>query len=113
MKLLRWLLTSLLLLSLLGAALLAVTLYTQTGLRWTLAALQAGLPVTLEIGAIDGRLAGPLTVTDLDYRDESFALRISRITLDWQPAKLLERELQISVLQLGNVGVVTAAAPQA
>ena len=112
-ELLRWLLASLLLLVLLVAGLLAFTLYTQTGLRWTLAALQAGLPVTLEIGAIDGRLAGPLTVTDLDYRDESLELRISRITLDWQPAKLLERELQISVLQLGNVGVVTAAAPQA
>jgi len=113
MKLLRWLLVSLLLLSLLGAALFALTIYTQTGLRWTLAALQAVLPVTLEVGAIDGRLAGPLTVTDLDYQDDSFQLRISRITIDWQAAKLLERELQISVLQLENVGVVTAAAPQA
>ena len=110
MKLLRWLLASLLLLSLLGAALFAFAIYTQTGLRWTLAALQAVLPVALEVSAIDGRLAGPLTVTDLDYQDESFQLRISRITIDWQPAKLLERELHISLLRLENVGVVTGAA---
>ena len=113
MKPLRWLLASLLLLSLLGVGMLTLAFYTQTGLRWTLAALQAALPVTLEVADIEGRLAGPLTVTGLAYRDDGFELRISRISIDWQPAKLLQRELQISVLQLENVAVVTAAAPQA
>jgi translocation and assembly module TamB len=113
MKIVRRLLASLLLLVLLGAGVVAFLLYTQTGLRWTLAAAQAALPATLEAEALEGRLAGPLTVTNLDYRAGDFRLSIARLVFDWHPGKLLERELRISLLQAERVEVQTAAAPEA
>jgi translocation and assembly module TamB len=109
---LRWLLASLLLV-LLGVGMLALVFYTETGLRWSVAALQTALPDRLEIGAVQGRLAGPLSATDINYRDASFQLSVSRVAIDWQPAKLLDRELHISLLHFDKVAVVTATAPEA
>jgi len=110
MKLLRWLLASLLLLVLLGAGILAFTLYTQTGLRWTLAALESSLSGALHIGEIEGRLTGPLTVTDLRYQAGGVRVNVSGLAIDWQPARLAQHELLISSLQAARVEVVTSPA---
>jgi translocation and assembly module TamB len=111
MRILRWLLLSVLLMALLVAGLLGFTLYTQTGLRWTLAAVEASLPGALTIDGIKGRLAGPLTLTNLRYRDASVEVNASRLVFDWSPGKLLDRELHIALLQAERVDVLTTAAP--
>jgi translocation and assembly module TamB len=110
-RLLRRLLASLLIAVLLGVAMASFAVLTETGLRWTLATLQATLPATVEVGSVEGRLAGPLTVTNLSYRDDAFQLSISRLVLHWRPAELLQRRLQISLLKADVVEVVTAPSP--
>jgi translocation and assembly module TamB len=111
MRILRWLLISVLLMALLVACLLGFTLYTQTGLRWTLAAVESSLPGALTIDEIEGRLAGPLTLANLRYRDASVAVDASRIVFDWNPGKLLDRELEIALLRAERVDVRTTATP--
>jgi len=51
-------------------------------------------------------------VTGLHYRSQGLELRISRVAVDWRPAKLLQRELRISSLQLGTVEAVTRPDPE-
>jgi translocation and assembly module TamB len=113
MKTLRWLLASMLLLVLVVAGLLTFIAHTQTGLRWTLAALETSLPGALNIDEVEGQLAGPLTLTNLRYQDTRVEVNVSRIVLDWKPGKLLDRELQISLLQVETVDVLTALGPDA
>ncbi len=111
MKLLRRLLLLCLAVLLLAAGLLACVLYTETGLRWALAALDGRLPFELEVGDLEGRLAGPLTLTDVHYGDPGVQVGIARLSIDWQPRRLLDSEFRILRLRVEQIAIVTTPAP--
>jgi translocation and assembly module TamB len=88
-----------LLLCLLGAA-LGLLLYHPSGPQWALSLVRSLTPLTLEAGAIEGRLAGPLAVRGLRLEDAGFRLQVDALSLDWRPAALLSGELHLSSLSL-------------
>ncbi|MDR0529632.1 MAG: translocation/assembly module TamB domain-containing protein [Zoogloeaceae bacterium] len=114
-------------LSLLGAifffaALLPWLFLTHSGLRAMLGAVTSVSGGRLEIQGIEGRFQDTFTLTGLrwytaeeagktDAAARSPLIRISRITLDWQPALLLRGRLAIHSLSIGRLELRASSAP--
>lgn len=92
-----------LIVGLIGAA--TILLHTGFALRWTLAAIQSHSDGSLQIGAADGTLAGPVTLHDVHIKTASFDAHIQRVTLDWLPLGLLANRLNITALEADGVDV--------
>jgi len=78
---------------------------TGAGLRWTIDELltRSGTPV--EIGGADGRLLGPVLLTDVRYREpgDGTSIRIKQIRLEWQPTALLHGLLHVTELRAAGL----------
>ncbi|MFS8609612.1 MAG: hypothetical protein LOD94_16715, partial [Gammaproteobacteria bacterium] len=99
-------------LAVVGAALLAACglvawlALTESGLltAWRLAAPL--LPRALAVGAVDGRLAGPIVLRDVVYRDDAWSATISRVELEWRPSRLLVGALDVERLLASDVELI-------
>lgn len=100
-KLLGWI-AALLLPPLIG---LVAVLGTETGTRWAVYALQHVMAGRLLLTQVHGRLAGPVRVEGLVYRDRGASYRIESARLDWRPLALGRGELAIDALHLVGVSV--------
>jgi translocation and assembly module TamB len=104
----RHLLTVLLLVGgLVGAA--GALLYTEAPLGWGFTLLQKGLPGELSAEGLEGRLAGPIHIRGLRYKDEVGSLALAELQFDWRPGALLYNTLRISTLQLQGLEIETHA----
>ena len=103
-RFLRWLVAVVLLLfTVLGAATVWL-LNSETALHWIIARVQARLPGTLTIGAVSGRLRGPVLLTDVEYHADT-RVRIQTITLEWRPWALVYGRLHLTVAQVDDVTI--------
>lgn len=96
---------------LLVAATLVWLLATPSGAR---AAFDLARLVTgdgLQVGAVQGRLLGPLSLEGLVYEDAGARVTLSRAELVWTPAALRDRRLLVNRLALGEVDVVMKPQP--
>ena len=89
---------------------------TTAGLRFIAARALPLLPITLEIEAIEGRLAGPIVLGRLDFVAPGVSGEIARVELDWRPAALLRRTLHIDALRISEphiewLGLESSKAP--
>lgn len=101
-------------LSALFFAVLAVVLFaivllaTEVGLYGAIEIAKIFLPGELEIGRVQGRLLGPVTLENVYYESESkgakqeqaTVLSIARIQFDWQPSRLWDREVFLKTLNV-------------
>ncbi|MES9993302.1 MAG: translocation/assembly module TamB domain-containing protein [Candidatus Thiodiazotropha sp.] len=92
---------SLLLLLLLLGSLLYYLIFTHDGSRRLYRLAQQMAPGELQVDMFHGRLAGPLELNGLVYRQQDGLLfRSERIYLDWHPVRLLGLQLDIAELSL-------------
>ncbi len=85
----------------LAAAVVYYLLYTQDGSRRLYSVVQSLLPGDLQVEIFNGRLAGPLELKGLVYRQaDGLMLSSERIYLDWRPTRLLDLNLDILELSL-------------
>lgn len=98
MRKLRWLVPLALLALLLGAG--AWLLATEAGLRWAYEQLRTRVPGKLDVEALEGRLAGPLSLRGLRYASDAADATIANARLEWSPSALLLGRLQIDMLAL-------------
>lgn len=78
---------------------------TETGLRLAWPRVQALLPAGIEIGAVEGRLIGPLTLRDIDIHGKSRDIRLDSLSLHWRPRELLNGVLHVESLTLKGLHV--------
>lgn len=107
MKALRWLLLALLLPP--AAALWLAG--TESGLDWTWRLVRPYLPAAVSVAEVDGRLIGPLTVRGLRVAQADGGLELERLTLDWQPTRLLAGEVRVSNLDIEGLRYVAPSGP--
>ncbi|WP_462330156.1 translocation/assembly module TamB domain-containing protein [Thiohalocapsa halophila] len=90
-------------------AVLAVgfVLGTQTGLRMAVAVAEELAPAQVQVGRVQGRVLGELTVTELALALPGLDLALGRLHLDWQPGALLTGRLRVADLSASDVDVVT------
>ncbi|MGK2906482.1 MAG: translocation/assembly module TamB domain-containing protein [Desulfuromonadales bacterium] len=87
-----------LILTLLSVLLLIIGTENGTQFAWQRA--KAFLPDTVEINAIEGRLAGPLEIRGLKIKDTGFHLELDKVELEWTPSRLLWRVLDVESIAL-------------
>lgn len=80
---------------------------TPQGGRWLATALDEQLP-QLSLGGVEGRLIDRLILLDLQLELPQGRLAIDRLELYWSPAKLLDRELRIHLLEIGTLELAPA-----
>lgn len=76
---------------------------TERGLQWTYRIADALLPGELRIDELHGRLAGPLRLAGLRYRDGDTELALGRLELDWASAELLSATLHLRRFALDDL----------
>lgn len=82
-------------------------LATSSGLQWlaTMTSRSSGGALTLQ--GMSGTLLGPMGARTLIYSDGDMRVTIHDIRLDWRPAELLSRRLDIAALTLQSVEVLS------
>ncbi|MEO8089227.1 MAG: translocation/assembly module TamB domain-containing protein [Gemmatimonadales bacterium] len=96
----------------LGAVLLlvAVSVWFALSNEWAAQRLLAEAvkrtPALVRVGRVSGPLAGPLELRDVVVRTEAMSARVDRLLLEWRPAGLFRRRVEIERLHLSGVRVV-------
>lgn len=102
------LISSLLLIAGLAAA-AAWLLASEPALHWAIGQAQARIAGSLTFGNVSGRLSGPITIDNLDYRSESTRVNIEHISLDWRPWALLYGRLHLTEAHVTGVTIELTA----
>lgn len=89
----------------------AFLLYSETGLRWVLRAALSSAPGDLTVGAVEGRLLGPVRLRGVQFEHEGNRVSIGVLRLDWRPAGLLGGEVSLSLLEAGDIRIEVAGKP--
>ena len=85
------------------AVMLGYVSTTERGLKQLWLVLETRLPIGFSVGNVEGRLIGPLTVTGLKIRHDTFNLDLNRAELDWTPTRLLSGVLKVDRLMLDGI----------
>ncbi|MBC8412563.1 hypothetical protein H8E50_02675, partial [bacterium] len=83
-------------------------LMTESGLRWTFRQLSYAVS-GLSARSIKGRLAGPLQIQGLLYKEPELSLELNSLNLNWDPLKLLTLKLHLTELDIEGVKIITSA----
>ena len=95
----------------LSGIVIGALLNSEAALQWVFPRAAALLEGKLSVTSLQGRLAGPMEITGLEYRVARFTLRANKLTLDWQPAWLLAATLRIHDGQVEDISVELPANP--
>jgi translocation and assembly module TamB len=82
----------------------------EPGLRWILARALDRLPPGSAIGEVRGSARGPLEIRDLRFEAGGMTVEISRATIEWTPAALLQRTVHLTRVAAHEVRIAPAAA---
>jgi translocation and assembly module TamB len=80
---------------------------TESGLRTAWRAASGYLPEDLTVGAIEGRLAGPLTLRNVSYKAPTLDVSVERVFVDWELLPLLARRVHMTRLELENAAITS------
>ncbi|HEX2492255.1 MAG TPA: hypothetical protein VHK24_00675, partial [Steroidobacter sp.] len=108
MKILRWTLLAIGVLAAVGCLLLVWLVRTESGARFTAATVSNVLGAGLEIGAVKGTIAGPLTLSDVHYLNYAAGVdvEIKRLSIDLALTELMHRLVRVRRLELVGVDVL-------
>ncbi|MCU7842490.1 MAG: translocation/assembly module TamB [Candidatus Thiodiazotropha sp. (ex Monitilora ramsayi)] len=84
---------------------IAFLLYSQSAARWLFALVDELTPYAVSVEAVEGRLAGPLSVHRFSLTDGEMRFDLAEMKFDWQPAALLKGDLHVTVLKLQEIDV--------
>ena len=104
-RVLPWLIGLPLLLALLVVVLGGIAITTETGLRSLLGLSQRYLPGQLHYDKVSGRLWGPLRVEGLRYADGPLQVTLASADLEWNPAQLFDRQLNVGRLRFEGLEI--------
>ena len=90
-------------LPLLVMALFLIT--TESGLRIIYMYASTYIPENITIGKIEGSLAGPITVHDVQYKNNVILIKSEKLTIYWSPMALLSHKIQVNNLHIQALNV--------
>jgi translocation and assembly module TamB len=104
---LRWIGLGLLALIVVIVGFVSWTVNTQSGTRWAFARITSVLDGALQASAIEGTLAGPLTLSQLTYRDPKSGLDVAaeRVMVDIAMRDLFGMTVHVVAAELQNIDV--------
>jgi len=78
---------------------------TESGLNFVYQNTKSYIPGSLTISELKGRLAGSISVNNLQYKDNGTVLNVAKLTMNWLPAGLFTKNLDVSRLHLQSVKI--------
>ena len=78
---------------------------TESGLRWIHHLATPHLPDGISLDKLEGRLIGPITITNLHYQNNDSRFQLEQLTLDWQPSSLLTSQIDIHHLHIETLSI--------
>ncbi len=81
---------------------------TASGARAALGAVQAISGGNVAAEGVEGVLAGPLRISRLVVQNPDWRITLADLSLDWRPRALLSREVHVTALDIGHLGIVKA-----
>jgi len=105
----KWLKLIALLLLLAGGVILWLG-NSSTALNWTYQQLHSAIPGQIEFESLQGKLFGPIKITQLNYRVNELTVNSEQLVIDWQPLSLLRGKINIRQLILHNTHIEYALA---
>jgi len=112
-RLLKWLGVATAVLLVIVGALLFWLLGSESGARFALARAVGATEGKLVVGKSSGRLAGPLTLEDVRWRDAENGVdaKVGRVSVDLAPLELLARRVHVTRLDVDRVDVALSTVP--
>jgi translocation and assembly module TamB len=112
-RMLKWILAAFAALALIVGVLAFWLLDTESGARFAIARALGAMEGKLVIEQSRGKLAGPLTLTNLRYRDAATGVdaKVASIVVDLNPMALFGKRLHIASLEVDSVDVALTTLP--
>lgn len=82
---------------------LVVMIGTESGTQFAWQHARVFFPNNIEIGALEGRLAGPLEIRGLKITNIAFQLELDKIDLEWLPLQLFQGVLDVERIAVEGV----------
>ena len=79
---------------------------TENGLHWAYRQASLYIPGELIFGNMEGRLIGPITISQLDYQFENTEVSAERVILDWSVLSLLSARIDITRLYVQALNII-------
>lgn len=105
----RKLLVITLILLLIPGSLVIWLITTESGLQWLYQRIQGNIPTSVSFKQLEGRLIGPVIISDFHYSDISADISGENAIIDWQPLSLLYGTLNINQLHVNTLHIKTKA----
>ena len=102
----KWLLRTVLTLVIIIMIMISFLL-TPYGFKFTFYVAEKMLPGQLHYQTASGLLTGPITIRQLDYRDQGQHIHIDRLIFDWSPTALLHDKLKITEFNADGFTLIT------
>ena len=100
----KWLKLFALLLLLLGGVILWLG-NSSSALNWSYQQLRSSIPGQLQFESLQGKLFGPVKITQLDYQLDGLQFNSEQLIFDWQPLSLLRGKINIRQIILHNTKI--------
>jgi len=78
---------------------------TQSGLHWAYQQVETYLPGKLTMAKLEGRLLGPVTATNIEYRLNGALIKVAQLRLEWSPTALLTTYIKIKRLHIQSLSI--------
>ena len=85
---------------------------TENGLLWAYRQASLYIPGEVIFGNMEGRLIGPITVSQLDYQFEGTEVSAERVILDWSALSLLSARVDITRLYVQALSITQQASSE-
>jgi translocation and assembly module TamB len=90
---------------LLTTMLMAWLTTTGSGLNWIYQQTKNYLPADIHLVQLEGRLIGPITLSEVEYAQQATHIKTGTITFDWHPVALLKGKINISHLHIQSMQI--------
>lgn len=90
---------------LLTATLMAWLTTTESGLNWIYQQTKNYLPADIHLAQLEGRLIGPITLSELEYAQQETRIKTGTIIFDWHPVALIKGKINISHLHIQSLQI--------
>ena len=80
---------------------------TESGLRMAWRVASGYLPEDLVVGAIEGRIAGPVVLRNVRFNSPTLDVSVEQIFVEWELRALFARRVHVTLLELENVAVTS------
>ena len=113
-RILKWIGIAVIALVLITGTLLYWLLETESGARFALARAVAAMEGKFAFERSSGRLAGPLTLVNVSYKDPASGVdaHVASVVLDIEPAAFLSKRVHVVSLEVEGVDVALATIPR-